>query len=145
MIRADCKAYFFGIHQKWIASTKSTTMYRLFVHRFSYRGGLELKPLISFSSFTRWIMIIIWIHFSPSNRMIIHFNFFRLFKRPELVDLAIVKRSILFQLRLRFMLFRLCGNNWALNVNKLLLHHTRVIVVNKTRQHGEKESLNQTS
>lgn len=42
---------------------------------------------------------------SPSpHRMIIHFNFTRLFFSSS-VDLAIVKRSILFQLRLQFMPF----------------------------------------
>lgn len=65
--------------------------------------------------------------------MIIHFNFLLAsLSAQELVDLAIVKRSILFQLRLQFMPLRLCGNNWVLNVNKLLLHHTRVIVSRPT-------------
>lgn len=141
MIPGQAVALFFGIHQKWIASTKSTTMYPI-VRSLALEqrwAGAEATHLILF--FHPWIMIIIWIHFSTSNRMIIHFNFFRLFKRSELVDLAIVKRSILFQLRLRFMLFRLCGNNWALNVNKLLLHHTQVIVMNTTRSSMQRKSL----
>lgn len=88
-----------------------------------------------------WSLLLLLILFSSSvheswlqsdfTSLLTPLNFFHLssmaWLEPKLVDLAIVKRSILFQLRLRFMLFRFCANNWALNVNKLLLHHTRMI------------------
>lgn len=95
---------FAGIYQKWIASTKSTTMSWLFRKG---RGGLALSHSshshrLSFSMNHDYNLNSL---LAPTGWLYISISFASF--NVELVDLAIVKRSILFQLRLQFMLLRL--------------------------------------